>query len=182
MNVTLTILEFHIPALFRKKILRELFSATAQAFGVDPPPGKGLSAGRLLQAYADFTREQSEKLWKENRDQGEVERKLFQNAMELGAALRQRLRVRSREEVIRASRVLYRVLGIAFEGRLDGRVIIRDCYFSRFYTSRVCRLVSALDAGAAAGISGGGKLEFSQRMTEGHDSCRASLVFEDGPS
>ena len=181
MNITLTTLDFYIPAPFRKKILRNLFSATAQAFGVDPPPVKGLSTGRLLQAYAVFTREQSEKLWTENRDQGEVERKLFQNALDLGTALRQRLRLRSREDVIRASRMLYRVLGISFEGRPDGRVIIRDCYFSRFYTGRVCRLVSALDAGAAAGISGGGKLEFSQRMTEGHDTCRASLAFEEGP-
>lgn len=182
MKLALAILEFYIPAPFQKKVLRRLFSATAQAFGVDPPPTRGLSPDRLLRAYALFTREQSEKLWTESRDQGEVERKLFQNALELGAALRQSLRVRSREDVIRASRVLYKVLGISFEGQLDGSVTVRDCYFSRFYTGRVCRLVSALDAGAAAGISGGGKLDFSQRITEGHDSCRASLVFEDGPS
>jgi hypothetical protein len=182
MKIALSILELYTPATFRKKILRRLLSATARAFGADVPPTKGLSPGRLLQAYALFTREQSEKLWMENRDEDEVAGKLFQNAFDLGAALRRGLRVRSREDVIRASRVLYRVLGISFEGRTDGRVAIRDCYFSRFYTARLCRLVSALDAGAAAGISDGGRLEFSQRMTEGHDSCLARLVFEDGPS
>jgi hypothetical protein len=181
MNLVLAMLDFHIPAPFKKKILGELFSATAQAFGVDPPPTRGFSASRLLEAYALFTREQSEKLWVARCEQGEVERRLFQNARFLGEELRRKLYVRSREDVFRASRVLYRVLGISFEGAPDGRVIIRDCYFSRFYTGRVCRLVSALDAGAAAGISGGGRLEFCQRITEGHDSCRASLVFKEGP-
>lgn len=181
MKIALAMLEFYIPAPFKKRILRDLLSATAQAFGVDPPPTRGLSCGRLLHAYALFTREQCEKIWRENRDPGEVERRLFQNASNLGTVLRQRLRIRSRRDVIRVSRVLYKILGIAFEGRTDGNVIIQDCYFSRFYTGRVCRLVSALDAGAAAGISGGGRLVFSQRITEGHDSCRASLVFKDGP-
>jgi hypothetical protein len=181
MNLVLATLDFYAPAPVRKRVLRDLFSATARAFGVDPPPTRGLSARRLLQAYALFTREESERLWAENRDQSAVERRLFQNASKLGAALRRRFRVRSRDDVIRMSRVLYRILGISFEGRPDGAVIISDCAFSRFYTGRVCRLISALDTGAAAGISGGGKLEFTQRMTEGHDCCRARLVFEDGP-
>jgi len=180
MKTGLTILEFYTPAAFKKRILRRLFSATAQAFGADMPSTKGLSCGRLLQAYALFTRAQSEKLWAERRDEDEVSRQLFRNAFELGAALRRGLRIRSREDVILASRLLYKVLGISFEGQPDGRIVIGDCYFSRFYTGRVCRLVSALDAGAAAGISDGGRLEFSQRMTEGHNSCRARLVFEDG--
>jgi hypothetical protein len=180
MNLALAVLEFYTPVPFRKKIIRRLFSATAQAFGAATPRTEGLSAGRLLQAYALFTREQSEKLWAERRDEDEVSRRLFRNGFDLGAALRRALRIRSREDVIRASRLLYRVLGISFEGRPEGGVVMSDCYFSRFYTSRVCRLVSALDAGAAAGMSDGGKLEFSQRITEGHDCCRARLVFEDG--
>jgi len=182
MNLALAILDFYAPAPVRKKALCDLFSATAQAFGVDLPLTRGLSARRLLQAYALFTKEESERLWAEKRDQSEVERRLFRNASDLGAKLRGRFRVRSRDDIIRLSRILYKILGISFEGRPDGQVIIRDCAFSRFYTGRVCRLISALDAGAAAGISGGGKLEFTQRMTEGHDCCRARLVLEDGPS
>jgi hypothetical protein len=182
MKTALAMLDLYVPVPFRKRVLCDLFSATARAFGVDPPPIRGFSTQRLLQAYALFTREESEKLWAENRDQSAVECRLFQYASDLGATLRGRFRVRSRDEVIRLSRVLYRILGISFEGRADGQVIIRNCYFSRFYTGRVCRLVSALDAGAAAGISGGGKLKFIQRITEGHDCCRAYLVFEEGPS
>lgn len=182
MKIALAMLDLYVPVPVRKRVLRDLFSATARAFGVDPPPTKGLSIQRLLQAYALFTREESERLWAENRDQSAVERRLFQYASDLGATLRGRFRVCSRDEVIRVSRVLYKVLGISFEGRANGQVIIRECYFSRFYTGRVCRLVSALDAGAAAGISGGARFEFSQRMTEGHDCCRARLVFEEDPS
>ena len=181
MNLGLAMMEFYIPVPVRKKVLNDLFSATARAFGVDPPPTRGLSTQRLLLAYALFTREESERLWAENRDQSAVELRLFQNASKLGATLRRRFCVRSRDDVNRMSRVLYRILGISFEGRSDGAVIISDCAFSRFYTGRVCRLISALDAGAAAGISGGGRLEFTQRITEGHDCCRARLVFEDGP-
>jgi hypothetical protein len=182
MNFALAMLDLHVPVAVRKKVLRELFAATAQAFGVGPPSTRGLSAGRMLEAYALFTKEESERLWAEDRDQNAVELRLFENASDLGTRLRRRLRVRSRKDVVRLSRVLYKVLGISFDGRTDGRVIISHCAFSRIYTSRVCRLISALDAGAAAGISGGGKLEFDQRITEGHDCCRARLVFKDGHS
>jgi len=182
MSFPLAMLELYCPVPLKKRALRDLFSATALAFGVEPPPTSGLSLGRLLQAYAHFTREESERLWAENRDQGAVEKRLFENALELGTTLRRRFRIRSRNEVIRLSRVFYRILGISFEGRADGAVIIKYCAFSRFYTGRVCRLISALDAGAYAGMSGGGKLEFSQRITEGHDCCRGSLVFPEGSS
>ena len=182
MRIALAIFGFYIPVPVRKRVLRNLFAATARAFGVEPPPTKGLSTRRLLRAYALFTKKESEKVWAEGRDQSAVERRLFHYAWELGETLRLKFGVRSRNDVLRLSRVVYRILGISFKGRTDGGVIINSCYFSRFYTGRVCRLISALDEGAAAGISAGGKLEFSQRITEGHDSCRARLLFEDGPS
>jgi hypothetical protein len=160
-RLILTILDHYVPGPIRRRVLRELFAATARAFEVNSPPTRGLSARRLLQAYALFTREEAERLWAENRDQCAVESRLFRKAFELGAALRSRLHPRSAGDVMRLSRLLYKILGISFEGGADGRVVICDCYFSQFYTGRVCRLVSALDAGAAAGISGGGKLEFS---------------------
>ena len=55
----------------------------------------------------------------------------------------------------------------------QGELRIRSCYFSSFYSSGVCRLISALDAGVAAGLSSGGRLVFSRRLTEGHDCCLA---------
>ncbi|MBP1768225.1 MAG: hypothetical protein H6P98_2340 [Candidatus Aminicenantes bacterium] len=179
MNFALTIVELHFPSPLKRRALRELFSATALAFGVETPPTGGLSHEQMLTAYALFTKAESEKLWAENGDQGAIEGRLFENARVLGAKLRRKFHVRSRDEAIRLSCVLYRCLGITFEGRPDGAINISECAFSRYYTGRVCRLISALDAGVAAGLSGGGRLEFSQRITEGHDSCRAHLLFKD---
>jgi len=179
MNLALTILDFHAPALFRRKVLCSLISATARAFEVEAPSTRGLSTRNLLETYALFTREEAERLWAENRDQSAVERRLFENASELGAALRRKFHLRSRDDVLSMSRVLYKILGITSDGRPDGAIRISECAFSRFYTGPVCRLISSLDAGAAAGISGGGRLEFSQRITEGHDCCRARLIFEE---
>jgi hypothetical protein len=180
MNFRLAMLELYCPIPLRKRALRDLFSATARAFGVEPPQTDRFSWQRLLQAYAHFTREEAERLWTEKRDQEAVEKRLFANAWDLGADMRRRFRVRSRQEVVRLSRALYRMLDISFDVQADGEVIIRYCAFSRFYTGRVCRLISALDAGVCAGLSGGGKLEFSQRLTEGHAFCRGRLVFPEG--
>jgi choline dehydrogenase-like flavoprotein len=69
--------------------------------------------------------------------------------------------------------VLYRGLGIDLKGSADGQIIIRRCFFARFYTPRVCALVSALDQGLMAGLAGGGELDFTQRLTEGACCCRA---------
>jgi hypothetical protein len=182
MNFPLAIVELYCPSPLKKRALRDLFAATARAFGVEPPPTDRLSWQHLLQAYARFTREEAERLWAENRDQEAVERRLFENARELGTDMRRRFRVRSREEFIRLSRALYGMLDISFGLRADGEVIIKYCAFSRFYTGRVCRLISALDAGVCAGLSGGGKLEFSQRLTDGHGFCRGRFVFPEGPS
>jgi hypothetical protein len=177
MNLALAILDLHAPAAFRKKVLRRLVAATAGAFDVAPPSTRGLSASGLLRTYALFTRAEAERLWEEKRDQRAVERRLFDNAAEIGAGLRRTFRLCSAGDVIRMSRVVYRALGISFEGHPDGSIKISACAFSPFYSGRVCRLMSALDAGAAAGLSGGGRLEFSQRITEGHDCCLAHLTF-----
>jgi len=182
MNLPLALVESYCPAPLKRRVLRDLFSATAQAFGVRTPPTGRLSPERLLIAYAQFTKAEAERLWAESGDEKDVERRLFENARVLGAALRRKFRACSRNEVIRLSRVLYKILGIDFDGREDYGVIIRQCAFSRHYSSRVCRLISALDAGAASGLTDGGTLEFTQRITEGHDCCRARLIFPEGSS
>ena len=75
-----------------------------------------------------------------------------------------------------AARLIYRGLGIDFKGSAEGRVVIRRCAFATIYTPRVCALVSALDRGLLAGLTGGGVLEFRQRFTEGADSCQACFT------
>lgn len=173
MNLRLSVLKFHIPAFIKKKKLDELFGLTALAFGCDPPEEKSHSYKEKLKSYAIFTRNEAEKCLDQGMDCEEVERKLFQSAYRLGLDIRRQFRLRSSNDTMAMSRILYRILGIDFEGRTSGDVTISGCFFSRYYSPRVCRLISSLDAGLAAGLSGGGKLSFSQRITEGKDCCKA---------
>jgi hypothetical protein len=56
-----------------------------------------------------------------------------------------------------------------------GEITVRRCPFSDVYSVEVCRLVGALDSGLLAGLSGGDRLEFTQRITEGAPCCLARL-------
>jgi hypothetical protein len=71
--------------------------------------------------------------------------------------------------------ILYRAIGIEIQGDGQGNVTVKRCYFSQFYAGSVCDLISALDDGLFAGLSGGGRLTFSERLTEGSGCCRAKL-------
>lgn len=173
MSLGLKLLQIHIPLFFKKKALRDLFSLTAQAFGSDPPGTRRLSYRALLESYALFTRSEAQRHFGEGRDAEAVRLRLFAGASELGDRLRRRFLLRRPDEVLLMSKILYRVLGIEFEGRAGGEVKISSCFFSRFYNPESCRLVSALDEGLAAGLSGGGRLEFYERITEGKACCRA---------
>ena len=51
---------------------------------------------------------------------------------------------------------------------------IRRCFFSGFYSPEVCRLISSLDEGLAAGLTGG-KLCFVQRITDGGSCCKGHI-------
>ena len=70
---------------------------------------------------------------------------------------------------------MYGLLDIDFRGNGRGELTVRRCAFSEVYSAEVCRLVSALDTGLLAGRSGGDRLEFSQRITEGAPTCLARL-------
>lgn len=179
MNLRLRILKAYLPAPVKKKALAELFVLTAQAFACDPPEIKSQSHPELLKSYALFTKEQVEKLIDRSGDVEPIKARLFQNAQDLGEKLRKELRLRRPEDVLAMSRLLYKILGIDFHATTGGEVTIHSCFFSRFYTAPVCRIISALDEGVAAGLSAGGKLDFAERITEGKDCCRARFIFKE---
>jgi hypothetical protein len=111
-----------------------------------------------------------------------VSGRMWKSAYALGASLRQRLGVRSRSEEVRAARVAYRMIGIDLRADVRGRVKVERCAFARRYSPAVCRVMSPLDAGLIAGITGGGELTFSQRLTEGRPQCVARISWEEGQS
>ena len=95
----------------------------------------------------------------------EVKQRLYLNASLLAKNIRKNLRSSGVADVMKIGRLVYRILNIDFRGNNDGEVIIQKCFFSSFYSSDVCRLISSLDEGLMEGFSGG-TFRFSQRITE----------------
>ena len=103
-------------------------------------------------------------------------------AFALGRRARRRLGVRSEEEGLAAASVLYDAIGIEFSSRHGGSVLVPRCAFAGAYGPDVCRLMSAMDSGLIAGLTGSAGLRFTQRLTEGAVACRASVVHSGGVS
>jgi hypothetical protein len=181
MNILLKILPsvvldaITLPAFIRKEILAELFEATADAFECPVPAHDHLSYDECLQTYALFTREQAERVFQSGHDIPALKARLYQNAYPLGGKLRKWFAVDRVEEVMELGQILYQAIGVEIQGDAQGNVTVKRCYFSQFYSGPVCDLISALDDGVFAGLSGGGRLAFSQRLTEARECCRAKL-------
>jgi hypothetical protein len=176
MNLRLFVLKIYIPNFIKKKKLDDLFQMTALAFECEAPEVKGRSYSEQLKTYAVFTRSEAEKCLDRGKDIEAVKTRLFQGAFRLGRNIRRMFCLGSPDEIMEMSRILYQILGIDFVGRTCGDVTIKSCFFSNYYSPRICRLISSLDEGLTAGLSGGGRLSFSQRITEDKDCCKARLV------
>jgi hypothetical protein len=180
MNLRLSLARLYIPFWIHKKKLRELFALTAQAFQAQEPPLEGLSRKEVLEKYASFTKENAEEILAREKNIKAVQNLLYEKAFLMGCSLRKTLRISSPAEFMAAARLLYHLMGINFQGEETGQITIRQCYFSRIYSENVCRIVSSLDEGMLAGLSGGrGKLEFSDRLTSGAECCKAVFHFGD---
>jgi len=176
MNILLQILPHNLPAFIREEILAELFDATADAFGCPAPAYDHLSYDECLRTYALFTWEQAEKALQSRRDIQVIKAQLYQNAYRLGEKLRKWFVVDTMEEVMELGQILYRAIGVEIQGDAKGNVTVNRCYFSQYYSGVVCDLISALDDGIFSGLSGGGRLAFTERLTEGRECCRAKLA------
>ena len=175
MGFLLAVSRLYLPRSVRKSRLNELFGATAGAFQRQSAPLKGYSLDRCLTQYALFTAENAEKSIRQG-NEAEVKDRLYCSAHRIGQNIREELKLHTLEEVLQACEVIYKALKIDFRGDLQGQIQIRSCFFSSFYSGDVCRLISSLDEGLVAGLSGGLKLEFSQRITEGNRCCQAHFL------
>mgnify|MGYP005860611663 CR=1 FL=1 len=178
MSLPVRLLAMHTPLWIRRRALDQLLAFTAAAFECPPPSTEGLSLDQRLREYALFTRNHVEDRIRRGDDLAVLQERLYWSAYQLGRMHGKMLRVRSNEEVMALGRVLYRILEIDFQGDAQGEVVIRRCYFSRIYSGPVCKVMSAMDRGLVAGLSGGAQLVFSARITEGQPCCRARLVGE----
>jgi hypothetical protein len=177
-NLRLLAARVILPLGGRGREIEGLFARTAAAFGSPVPPRRSRSAAGRLREYALFTRDRAEAALGGGGSLRALDSRLFGAALALGRSYRRRLGLRDTEDAMAAARLIYRCLGIDFRGSAEGRVSIRECSFALVYTPKVCALMSALDRGLLAGLTGGGLLEFRQRITEGADSCRACFTEE----
>jgi hypothetical protein len=175
MGLLLAVSGIYVPQFLRKRRLEFLFDATAGAFQVPAPSSVGLSYSDYLALYAEFTRDQAGRVLRLG-DGEEVRSRLFNGACRIGQQLRIEFNIRTFEEVMRVGSLTYKLLKIDLRGDRQGDIMIKQCFFSAYYSSQVCRLISALDEGLFAGLSWGGRLSFSQRITEGSQCCRAFLA------
>lgn len=178
MNLRLSALQVYIPVAIGRRALEQLFRITADAFGCEPPSTTGVGHREMLRAYAAFTKDRAGQIILEGRDQSILADRLWVNARGLGTELRRRLRIKTTEEALAAARVVYRILDIDFRGNRRGDIIIARCSFSAVYSPEVCRIISSLDAGLLAGLTDGGRLTFSERITEGRPRCLARLTWD----
>lgn len=177
MTLLLRLLALTLPDAVKSRMLAQLAAATADAFQRPSPDLRGLPFAERLRRYALFTRDEAE-LSLRSGDADAVRARLHENARRLGTQLRRSLRIRDIDQALAAGQALYRVIGIDLQPGARGQVTVGSCYFADFYSGPVCRLISALDEGLFDGLSGGGRFEFSERMTEGCEVCRARLQLE----
>ncbi|HJS27065.1 MAG TPA: hypothetical protein VJ913_08075 [Actinomycetota bacterium] len=179
MSLRLRALELHVPDIVARSALRRLVDATAAAFGRDPEDVHGLDRHALLERYVSFTTRCAERTLADDVDLEAVSRRMWAHAYALGVSLRRRLGIRTRAEALRAGRVAYRMIGIDLRADRHGRVTVDRCTFAGWYSPQVCRLMSSLDAGLIAGLTDGGNLTFSERITEGRPGCLGQISWQE---
>lgn len=106
---------------------------------------------------------------------------LFKAGLQLGREARERLGVGdSLQDLIRAARVLYRVLGIEFQIIKSGDdilMIVNKCSLSIYYLPETCRILSAADEGVVQGLNENINMIFTERMTDGPSECVACINY-----
>jgi hypothetical protein len=177
MNLRLMMLDRYIPLSLKTAKIKELFKLTAAAFEVALPDLSGQKYEELLKEYACFAKAESDKILKNTQKTAEVRRRLRKRAVETGLRLKDELKIKNYDEVLVATRIFYRILGIEFFGNKSGNITISKCFFSTYFSAENCSLISALDEGVAEGLSQG-ELKFTQRITEKNDCCKVKIVFK----
>lgn len=176
MNWRIAIAAHFLPDFIVKRKLQDLLKLTARAFDMEPPAIKNLTLEESVEKFAQFTRMAADIVQQQSgENQQRVKERLNDNAYLFGTRMRRLFNVKSIDDVMAVSTLLYKMLKIQFEGNRFGEIVIPQCFFSQYYSKKNCQLISSLDAGVIAGLSGGGILNFSQRITEGQSCCIAYL-------
>lgn len=165
----LRLLERHTPGVLKSVETQILLNLTARAFHVPKKRVWNLPEKKALQEYARFT----VSCMNEHRANPQT---LYREAYLVGRLIRKVCGFKNKKDAQRLVFYLYRNIDITMRGSLPGEVTVPQCYFAKIYTPAQCAIMSAVDSGIIAGICGGGKLKFTQRLTEGCAECKACLT------
>ena len=180
MNLRLLLLRQHVPASVRRAVLRDLIAATARAFERRPPDTAGSSEPELTAHMIECSRSWAEEALRTGADLDRLDRRMFREASRLGRHARRRLHVSSEADGLAAAQILYGSIGIDFRPRGTREVSIPRCAFACAYVPDVCRLMSSMDSGLIAGLTGARGLRFTERITEGAAACHALVLHAGG--
>lgn len=85
------------------------------------------------------------------------------------------------EDILKAAKILYRVLGINFFTERKGNKIIlwvTSCDLAQYYPPETCLIMSHADKGVLKGLNKNVDLEFVERITSGSKYCKACVNIE----
>ncbi len=87
----------------------------------------------------------------------------------------------SPRDLVRAARILYRILGIEFRvewlGNARANLIVERCALANEYSELTCSVLSATDEGVIRGLNPGASMRFEEKMTGGCARCIAAIEF-----
>lgn len=161
--------ENNTPGIVRRVQLQILMDLTARAFRL---PGKRLWTRPWrdgLREYAEYTRAHCAEA---------DNQRLYKMSYAMGKRLRCVTGFTDADDLRRLVFWLYQGIGIAMGGELPGAVTVSGCFFSDYYAPQVCAMMSHMDSGIVGGVMGGGRLVFTERITEGGRCCLARLQSE----
>lgn len=160
-------------SLFRRIELQLLMNLTAHALDQKPKRIWTLPNAKALRVYADFTSSNLQA----GADEPLLER-MHTEAYKMGRLLRRLFLINNEVRAQQLIVALYRNIGIKLSFESSRQLCFHRCYFSRFYTPKICQAASALDSGIICGILGleSEHLHFSQRITEGCQCCKAQFT------
>lgn len=109
---------------------------------------------------------------------------LFSVGQKLGEQTRSKLGVSDQpEDLTRAAKILYRILGIEFylegQGSSNLTVVINRCALTEHYSKLTCEVLSATDEGVIKGLQPSVTMKFKEYMTSGCKTCRAHIQFNE---
>ena len=165
------------PVWMRKLEVTILMRTFSQAFGVEAPSLRGLTATESLRVFRAFTAACMELALERPSVAPYVRHRLGEEAWELGTLVRRSLRV-TPSRAFSVAAFFYRGIDIELEGTLPGELRFVRCSFAQRYTPADCWLMSAFDEGFMCGVSGmpDAALSFSCRLTQGAPCCRARFL------